>query len=276
MPAKELPPSSTTLIAAGWTDPTNGYLFDDAYTYSETDNAEQEYDGYGTVYGEIDKVFVKLKSKTRVTTVVQGDTATATCTLKVYNGTSWATYQVSAVDFAVSTANDESLVDSHGDNSNAVIYIDVTNHVDSTTKLENAKTRLLSAITETKLLTLELAGYVSCVAGDVGKTVTDDGVSIGTLASYDNVARTWVVNTSIVPAGASVMAIVTGTGAGTTVAGAPTGITIRWSVDAVTFLVCYHEAGDVFIGAATTKKDLDTKEHRALNAVTEFLDLTGH
>jgi hypothetical protein len=42
-------------------------------------------------------------------------------------------------------------------------------------------------------LTFAAAGYISCLAGDIGLTVTD-GVNSGILESYDNVAREWIVS----------------------------------------------------------------------------------
>jgi len=63
---------------------------------------------------------------------------------------------------------------------------------------------------------LVLDNYTSCVAGDIGKTVTDDTVDIGELLSYDNTAQKWWIRTGSGTAIAdnSVMAITTGTGAG--------------------------------------------------------------
>ncbi len=278
MPTIQKYPVTTTLIVAGWTNPTNAYVFDNAYAYSETDAAEQEYDGYGillTGVEVIDKVCVLIKSKTTLTSDVTGDTATATCTLRVYDGSSWQNYQVTAKAYSCTTINDESFTVTEGDDSNATILIDVTSHVSTLDELKNAKTRLLFAVTETKTITLLLAGYVSCVAGDVGKPVTDDGVTIGTLASYDNVARTWVITTSLPIATGSVMAITGGTGAGTTT-GASTGTTVRWSVDAVSLVVSYHTVGGIPIrGAATTKHDLEGKASKAMTAIKEYLQATS-
>lgn len=280
MPIIEKRPTSTTVVVAGWIDPTNVYAFDNAFAYSETNLAEQEYDGYSALPNilqgveVIDKVYARLKWKTLLTNDTIGDTASATCTLRIYDGSTWQNYQVTAKSYTCTTTNDESFTDSEGDDTNIATNIDVTSHINTLNKWNSAKTRLLFAVTETKQITLLLAGYVACVAGDIGKTVTDDGVSVGTLVSYDNVARTWVITTSSTIATGSVMAIVTGTGAGTTT-GAQTGTTVRWSVDAVTFIICYHTLGDVFIGASKTKRDIDTKEHHAVNAVAKYLEATS-
>lgn len=72
----------------------------------------------------------------------------------------------------------------------------------------------------TTILTFVAGGYVSCIAGDIGKPVvgavtTDSGV----LVSYDNTARTWVVQKDDVGDAfdqAEAISITGGTGAGTT------------------------------------------------------------
>lgn len=61
-------------------------------------------------------------------------------------------------------------------------------------------------------ITLESGGYTNCVAADIGKEVTD-GTGTGTLISYDNTKRKWVVDTSDTLTGA--LTITTGVGAGT-------------------------------------------------------------
>jgi hypothetical protein len=104
---------------------------------------------------------------------------------------------------AVSTANDESLVASAGDNSNTATLIDVTAFIDTLAKLGTIKTRLLFAKTT------------------------------------------------------------------------PAGVTIRWSVDGISILACYHAIADVFIGAATTRRDLEKKEYRAVDAVAKYLEATS-
>ena len=280
MPTIEKAPTSTTIIVAGWIDPTNAYAFDNAFTYSETDTAEQEYNGYSALPNilqgveVIDKVYARLKWKTLLTNDTIGDTATATCTLRVYDGSTWQNYQVTAKSYTCTTINDESFTDSEGDDTNTTVNIDVTAHINTLNKWNNAKTRLLFAVAETKQITLLLAGYVSCVAGDIGKTVTDDGASVGTLVSYDNVARTWVITTSATIATGSVMAIVTGTGAGTTT-GAQTGTTVRWSMDAVSLIVCYHIVGGIPAtaprGLAVTKYTYSPKVQKAFQTVEQVL-----
>lgn len=63
--------------------------------------------------------------------------------------------------------------------------------------------------------TLIAAGYVSCVAADIGKMVQDDGVDAGLLAAYDNTTRVWRITSSATIAASSAMTVVAGVGAGT-------------------------------------------------------------
>lgn len=207
MPIIEKYPTNTAVIAAGWTNPTNAYTFNNTYAYSETDNAEQEYAGYDfSITGNevIDKIYVSLKWTASVTTVIQGDAATFTGSIKVYDGSTWQTYQVTAGNFAVSTANDESLVSSTGDNSNNRIAIDVTSFLDTLAKINSAKTRLLFDIPTTAA-----------------------------------------------------------------------GITLRWSVDCVSLIVCYHFEGGIMAtpprNMATTTQSLDPRVKKALLGVQKAL-----
>lgn len=54
--------------------------------------------------------------------------------------------------------------------------------------------------------------WVDCVDSDLGKTVTQGGVSIGTLAHYDNPSQYMIVNATIAPPGTGALAISSGTG----------------------------------------------------------------
>jgi len=70
------------------------------------------------------------------------------------------------------------------------------------------------AVLANQALTLLLAGYTNCVAGDVGKQVQVAGVEFGLLDSYNNVTRVWRVSTGrLIPDG-SAITITGGTGAG--------------------------------------------------------------
>ncbi len=71
---------------------------------------------------------------------------------------------------------------------------------------------------QTKPVTLIAGGYVSCIASDIGKMVTDDGGNLGLLVEYNNTTRVWMVAASATVTDASVMAITAGTGAGTSTA----------------------------------------------------------
>jgi hypothetical protein len=63
-------------------------------------------------------------------------------------------------------------------------------------------------------LTMQSGGYVSAVAGDIGKTVTD-GTRSGVLLAYNNTTREWYVRRGTGTAWAGSCTITTGTGAGT-------------------------------------------------------------
>lgn len=66
-----------------------------------------------------------------------------------------------------------------------------------------------------QVITLQSSGYTNAIAGDIGKTVTDDAGNTGPLLAYNNTTRKWWVRWNATIATGSVMAIVTGTGAGT-------------------------------------------------------------
>ncbi len=69
------------------------------------------------------------------------------------------------------------------------------------------------------------AGYTSAIAGDIGKTVTD-GTNTGTLVSYNNTTRKWLISTATSWTNSAAVTITTGTGAGTLIAtSAQTGYT---------------------------------------------------
>jgi len=77
--------------------------------------------------------------------------------------------------------------------------------------------------------TLVLDGtYTSAITSDIGKQVTDDATPVGALLDYDNTLQKWWIRTgSATPiADNSVMAIATGTGAGTALGASVEGETI--------------------------------------------------
>lgn len=168
MPTLERTPISTTLVVAGWNNPTRAYAFNNSYANSTTNNAEQTY-GYQSfsprpLSGQetIDKVFVKLEYYYLLTGVNVGDNTTLTFSIKVYDGTSWTTYQITKAIFACTTANDESFTDTIGDNSNSTLYIDVTSKINTMVKLNNVQTRLLTTLTADAGLTPNI--YVDAIS----------------------------------------------------------------------------------------------------------------
>ena len=164
MPFLELPPISTAVVAAGWQDPTNAYAFDNSYAYSETSTAEQSYDYQAALTGSevIDKVFARIKYIPKLTGVLTGDDATLTFTLKVYDGSTWTNFQVAKLVYAVTTASDESLTVTVGDNSNSSVSVDVTSVLSTLAKLNSAQTALLTTITADAGLTVRVS--VDCVS----------------------------------------------------------------------------------------------------------------
>jgi hypothetical protein len=66
-------------------------------------------------------------------------------------------------------------------------------------------------------ITLAAGGYVSCVAGDIGKMVNDDAVDFGILLDYNNATREWWIrrDSAVGSANLSAITIDSGTGAGT-------------------------------------------------------------
>lgn len=137
-----------TYVIGGWVNPTNAYTQNNLYATCTTDAGEQSYDYPSFFSGNeaIDKVFVKLKYTYLITGAVAGAAATCLFSVKVYDGSSWTTYQVSNNIFATDTANN-ALTDTIGDNSNSTVLIDVTSTIDTIAKLNSIQTALLTAIT---------------------------------------------------------------------------------------------------------------------------------
>jgi len=167
MPVFERVPTSTTVVVAGWQNPTNAYAFNNSYTHSETNNAEQAYAYRSFLQAlggteTLDKVFIRFKWFYKLTGVLTGDAATVTFSIKVYDGASWTTFQVTAAVFACTPINDESFTDTDGDNNNSSVLLDVTNILNTHAKLESAQTRLLTVITNDAGLTPHIS--VDCVS----------------------------------------------------------------------------------------------------------------
>jgi len=82
---------------------------------------------------------------------------------------------------------------------------------------------------DAEIHTLILDGtYVNAITTDIGKTVTDDSTGVGELLDYDNTAQKWWIRigSATVIADNSVMAITSGTGAGTAAGASVEGETI--------------------------------------------------
>ena len=73
------------------------------------------------------------------------------------------------------------------------------------------------------VLTLSSSGYVNAVSGDIGKIVTDDGGNTGALLAFNNSTFKWWIRWNATITTGSVMAIATGTGAGTAAANSASG-----------------------------------------------------
>jgi len=162
MPVAERAPISTTVVAAGWNNPTRCYNFDNNYADSTTNNAEQTFDYKAfspTILGgqeTLDKVFVKIKWYYKLTGLLTGDDCNITFTVKVYDGSSWTSYTVGYSVFNCTTANDESFTDTAGSNSIQTQFIDVTSTLNTLAKLNSAQTRLLTTLTADAGLTPQI------------------------------------------------------------------------------------------------------------------------
>ncbi len=152
MPAFERTPTSTTVVAAGWTNPTNAYILDNTYASTSTTTAEQSYSGYGFSHPmvgteTIDKVFVKIKHYITIAKTGADDATEVTCTLRVYNGSTWQNYQITNLVYANATPlTDEQPTVTVGDTSAEACSIDVTSFLNTLTKIAKAQTALLFTV----------------------------------------------------------------------------------------------------------------------------------
>ncbi len=84
-----------------------------------------------------------------------------------------------------------------------------------------------------RIVVMSSSGYTNVVAGDLGKTVNDDGAGVGILLDYNNTTRTWYINSTAAVVNGSAMTIVTGTGAGSSASDAAgegvTGNGVTWT-----------------------------------------------
>jgi hypothetical protein len=91
--------SETYTSTNPWTDPTNAFLSDDAYTYTNNDEAYQEYGGYGfdtTGWSGVAKVEVGVETKTDT----DGE---CEIRVKVGDGTSWGAAHIYTVTWVNDT-----------------------------------------------------------------------------------------------------------------------------------------------------------------------------
>jgi len=110
------------------------------------------------------------------------------------------------------------------------------------------------------IITLLAAGYVSCIAGDIGKVVKDDGVALTALLGYDNTLRKWWISSDAIVVTGSVMTITAGTGAGTsTITGPDSGY-------------CEHEDIKSRLIIASTDASYDTQIISAGIEASEYID----
>jgi len=135
-----------------WQSATNLRSFNGANAHAETDNAEVECSNYylGSAFGgseRLDKVFVRIRFTSRFTIDGDGDDCSFKGYIRVYDGSSWQNYQVTADVYACTTVNAEDFTVTSGDGSNAIKAIDVTSHLDTMAKVMSAKTRLLMDVT---------------------------------------------------------------------------------------------------------------------------------
>ena len=73
--------------------------------------------------------------------------------------------------------------------------------------LKNGAIKTSGYLNKIQVLKLLASGYTSCIAGDIGKTVTDDGAATGALLAYNNTTRKWWIRWATVIADASAMLI---------------------------------------------------------------------
>ena len=89
--------------------------------------------------------------------------------------------------------------------------------------LKGGAIKTVGYLNNIQIVNLQVAGYIAAINTDLGKTVTDDAGNTGSLLAYNNTTRKWWVRWTSAIATASVMAIVTGTGAGTSIGASVSG-----------------------------------------------------
>lgn len=155
-----------TYLLGEWVSPRNALRLDVAYASTSIDTAEQKYSGYNIRLGgneKIDKVIALIKHYISIAKTGAGDSAEVTCTLRVYDGSSWQNYQITNLVYSNATpATDEQLTVTVGDVNAQVSGIDVTSFLNTHDKLANAQLALLYSVV-TAAAGVTITWYVDAV-----------------------------------------------------------------------------------------------------------------
>lgn len=143
---------------------------------------------------------------------------------RVYHSSGTTTYSVNALYSYLQDTFDElnqldDTVPMSAQTPNAYTMINGWYIDDESTKfLYNGAIATSGWLNVIHVIEFQAGGYVSAIAGDIGKMVNDDGADFGYLLAYDNTLRKWWIRTgsSTTMASGSVVSIDAGTGAGTT------------------------------------------------------------
>lgn len=150
MPYVEKGATATSVVVAGWNNPNNGYRLDSVYANTSTDAAEQAYTAYNIEVGgmeKIDKVYAQIKHYISIAKAAAGDSHEVTCTLRVYDGSTWQNYQITNLVYTNATPlTDEQPTVTVGDTNAQTSSIDLTSFLNTATKLANVQIRLLFAV----------------------------------------------------------------------------------------------------------------------------------
>ena len=142
-------PTETTEIVAGWYDPTNAYVQDEMPTWAETDTAEQEYSGFEFAVPSdavIDRVHVKTLLQVLVSYVdIPESSGIVDLNVKVFNGSAWQSYvQYESYCWLGGGGGAAAAQIS----SPASLGVDVTDFLDTPSKVNSVKVRLLLAVVD--------------------------------------------------------------------------------------------------------------------------------
>lgn len=136
-------PTETTLIFAGWTNPTSAYAHDESPTYAVDGYCEQEYSGFNFNFNETDTVEKILMgfSIMQCSMYALSEYAEFYFDIKIWNGSAWFNNYV----FQHGVGTDGSIIEFY-DMGTSYSYLhgffDVTNRFNGSEGLENVKVRL--------------------------------------------------------------------------------------------------------------------------------------